>query len=88
MCKLINELDQIIRWPKKPSDKEIIITYLATKFESDKQYTEKEINKIIDKYHLFNDTPLLRRELVSRKLLNRIDDGSKYWKIKYDRVIN
>ena len=88
MWKLINELYQIIRWPKKPSDKEIIITFLATKFESDKKYTEKEINKILDKYHLFNDIPLLRRELVSRKLLNRLDDGSIYWKIKYDRDIH
>ena len=77
---LINELDQIIRWPKKPSDKEIIIRFLAEKFEYKKQYTEKEINTIIDKYHLFSDIPLLRRELVSRKFLDRKDDGSKYWK--------
>ena len=41
MDKLINELDKIIRWPKKPSDKEVVVKYLATKFESDKQYTEK-----------------------------------------------
>ena len=40
--KLINELDKIIRWPKKPSDKEVVVRYLATKFESDKQYTEKK----------------------------------------------
>ena len=82
MNKLINNLGEIIRWPKKLPEKEIIIKYLSTKFESDKQYTEKEINGIIDKYHLFNDTPLLRRELVSRKLLDRKDDGSEYWKIK------
>ena len=82
MNKLINNLGEIIRWPKKPPEKEIIIKYLSTKFESDKKYTEKEINGIINKYHLFNDTPLLRRELISRKLLARKEDGSKYWKIK------
>ena len=82
ICKLINKLDEIIRWPKKPSDKETIIKYLATKFESNKKYTEKEINEIIDRHHLFNDIPLLRRELVSRKCLERTNDGSKYWKIK------
>ena len=81
MNKLINNLGEIIRWPKKPPEKEIIIKYLSTKFESDKKYTEKEINGIIDKYHLFNDTPLLRRELVSRGFLAREDDGSVYWKI-------
>ena len=81
MSKLINELDKIIRWPKKPSDKEMVLKYLVSKFESGGKYTEKEINGIIDRYHLFNDTPLLRRELVSRKLLGRTDDGSEYWKI-------
>ena len=81
MDKLINELDKIIRWPKKPSAKEMKITFLATKFDSDKTYTEKEVNKIIDMHHLFNDTPLLIRELISRRLLGRINDGSKYWRI-------
>ena len=81
VLKLVNQLDEIIRWPKKPSDKEAIVKYLATKFELDKTYSEKEINGIIDKYHLFNDIALLRKELVSRKFLARLDDGSKYWKI-------
>ena len=82
MNKLINEFDQIIRWPKKPSDKEIVIKYLSTKFNYNKKYTEKEVNLIIDNFHLFEDIPLLRRELVSRKKLSRKDDGSEYWKVK------
>ena len=82
MDKLINEFDQIVRWPKKLSDKEMVITYLATKFDYENKYTEKEVNEIIDKYHLFEDIALLRRELVSRKMLSRQDDGSEYWKIK------
>ena len=82
MEKLINELDKIVRWPKKPSDKEMVITYLSTKFDYENKYTEKEVNTIIDKYHLFDDVALLRRELVSRKMLSRRDDGSEYWRIK------
>ena len=46
-----------------------------------KQYSEKEINEIIDFSHSFNDTPLLRRELISQKFLDRKDDGSVYWRI-------
>ena len=56
MEKLINEFDKIVRWPKKPSDKEVVITYLSTKFDYGKKYTEREVNEIIDKYHLFEDT--------------------------------
>ena len=82
MEKLINELDEIVRWPKKPSFKDIVIKHLSTKFECNKKYTEKEVNKIIDKFHLFEDIPLLRRELVSKRMLSRKDDGSEYWKVK------
>ena len=82
MEKLINEFDEIVRWPKKPSDKDLVIKHLSTKFEYDEKYTEKEVNSIINKFHLFEDIPLLRRELVSKRMLSRKDDGSEYWKVK------
>ena len=47
-----------------------------------KKYSEKEINNIINNYHSFNDTCLLRRELISKNYLHRKNDGSEYWKIK------
>ncbi len=81
MNKLMTECYEIIHWPKKPSEKEIVIQFLSNKFEYDKKSSEKEVNKIIDKFHLFNDIALLRRELVSRKVLSRKDDGSEYWKV-------
>ena len=79
---LINALDKIIRWPKKQSDKTNIIEFLSSKFEFNNQYSEKDVNVIIHRYHSFNDVPLLRRELISKCYLARKDDGSKYWKIK------
>ena len=81
MNKFMTECYEIIRLPKKPSEKEIVIQFLSNKFEYDKKSSEKEVNKIIDKFHLFNDIALLRRELVSRKILFRKDDGSEYWKV-------
>ena len=81
MINFLNETNEVIRWPKKPSDKKDVIKWLSKKFKFDKQYSEKEINEIIDFSHSFNDTPLLRRELVSQKFLDRKDDGSVYWRI-------
>ena len=81
MDNLINEFGEIIRWPKKPSDKNMVIIYLGTKFVFLNTYTEKQVNAIISKHHTFNDVPLLRRELVSRNILSREDDGSLYWKV-------
>ena len=80
MSKLINEFDEIIRWPKKPSVKKIVINWLSNKFNGEIKYSEKEVNEIIDRHHSFNDIALLRRELISRKFLSRKDDGSEYWK--------
>ena len=59
-----------------------MVKYSVDKFVCDKIYSEKEVNMIIEKFHLFNDVPLLRRELVSRKFINRENDGSKYWENK------
>ena len=80
MSKLINEFDEIIRWPKKPSVKKIVINWLSNKFNGEIKYSEKEVNEILDRHHSFNDSALLRRELISRKFLSRKDDGSEYWK--------
>ena len=80
MNKLINEVEGIVRWPKKPSDKNFVIEWLSKKFESEKQYSEKEINQIIKEHHSFDDIALLRRELISKKFLGRKKDGSMYWK--------
>lgn len=81
MEKLIDEFDGILRWPKKRADKKTVIEWLATKFEQDKNYSEKEVNGIIDQHHSFADIALLRRELISQKYLKRKADGSQYWKI-------
>jgi len=80
MNKLINEFDEIIRWPKKPSDKKIVINWISNKFNGEIKYSEKEVNKILDRHHSFNDIALLKRELIYRKFLSRKDGGSEYWK--------
>ena len=81
MNKLINELEEIVLWPKKPKDKQMIIEWLSKKFKFEKQYSEKEVNQIINENHSFNDIALLRRELVSKSFLGRKNDGSVYWRI-------
>ena len=77
---IINEFDKITRWPKKKSDKDIVIKWLSNKFRFNIIYTEKEINSIIKTHHVFDDVALLRRELISQKYLQRKCNGSQYWK--------
>ena len=78
--RLLDESGLVLRWPKKPVQKQIVLEYLSTKFDLNKNYTEKQVNIILEQSHSFNDTPLLRRELIGRGFLSREDDGSRYWK--------
>lgn len=53
--------------------------FLASKFEKDIIYTEKEVNEILNKHHTFNDSCMLRRELYNMKFFDRKRNGSEYW---------
>jgi hypothetical protein len=55
----------------------VIIQWLADKFEEGVQYTEKQVNEILSRYH--PDFATLRRELVDCKHLKR--EKGIYWKL-------
>ncbi|MBP1755663.1 MAG: hypothetical protein H6Q59_2061 [Firmicutes bacterium] len=74
-------------FPAKRRNKIISLFYLATKFEADVIYTEKQINEIIEANHTFQDKWLLRRELINLGLLCRLTDGSEYWLSKEPPLI-
>jgi len=58
---------------------EAILRYVARDFEPGKRYSEKQVNKILSRYH--EDTASLRRELVGAKLMKREGGGGEYWRI-------
>lgn len=64
--------------PRKKSNRREVYKYLIGKFENGRVYTEKEVNDIILENHSFNDTCLLRRELVEYGFLYRNDNGTCY----------
>jgi predicted transcriptional regulator len=55
----------------------IILDWLATKFERDVKYTEREVNDIVLKHH--EDYASIRRDLVDFGYLRRERGGGKYW---------
>jgi hypothetical protein len=76
----VDSQGKIKQLPRKVEAKQAVLSYLAQKFSCDKDYTEKEVNNIIDAWHTFGDYFLLRRELVDHGFLSRLPDGSRYWK--------
>jgi hypothetical protein len=65
--------------PAKQMMREFVFAYLATKFNPDQQYTEREVNEILSEWHTFNDYFILRRGLIESQYLQRKSDGSCYW---------
>ena len=57
----------------------IILNFIVDAFAFDTNYTEKEVNTILRRFHI--DTAALRRYLVDNGLMARESDGTRYWRI-------
>lgn len=71
---------RLISLPAKHKKKLMVFWYLAGKIEAGRQYTEPEINDLLDEWTIFHDPATLRRELYNKRLLNRTADCNYYWK--------
>jgi hypothetical protein len=58
----------------------IILNFLVDAFAFDTNYTEKEVNTILRRFHI--DTAALRRYLVDNGLMDREGDGTRYWRVR------
>ncbi|WEV51123.1 DUF2087 domain-containing protein [Lactobacillus sp. ESL0731] len=73
----LDENGFITAWPGKAHKRQLILQYLASKFGTNKKYSEPEVNLILRKY--IDDYVTRRRDLVEAHLLERTDDGVSYW---------
>ncbi|GAB7027857.1 DUF2087 domain-containing protein [Geotalea toluenoxydans] len=67
-------------FPTKEKRRLAILRRLITRFDTERTYTEKEVNGILAE--TFHDYAILRRNLVEYGFLDRYADGSCYW-VKY-----
>ena len=75
-----DEAGRLVRLPNKFSVQQLAMWVLWTRFSARRDYTEKEVNAILNAWNTFRDPATLRRELVNMKLLGRESDCSRYWK--------
>ncbi len=79
------------RMPGKKQKKKLalMLQCLAQQFEVGKQYSEIEVNEILNQHHSFKDPATLRRLMVVSGLISRTLDGKSYWLInENDRAVN
>jgi len=64
--------------PSQGSKQLIVLNFIVETFAYDTNYTEKEVNTILRRFHV--DTAALRRYLVDNGLMARESDGTRYWR--------
>lgn len=84
ISRFLDNYGKITQLPQKHKIRVATLRYLVEKFESNRNYTEKEVNEICSEWHTFGDYFLLRRELIDNGLLCRELNCSRYWKPKND----
>jgi hypothetical protein len=85
--RFLDSKGRVTTWPARPRDQKTIIDYLASKFIVGREYTEREVNDILNQWHTYQDHAILRRELFSARLLDRTPDGARYWRTTHDDSI-
>lgn len=75
---LIDTDGRVTRWPKKAAEREQVLSYLGSKFQSDRTYTENEVNHILRQWHTYGDWSSLRRDLIGYGYATRDRHGLEY----------
>lgn len=80
LLPFLDKNGRLISLPAKHKKKLLALWYLAGKIEAGREYSEPEINDLLDEWTLFHDPATLRRELYNKRLLDRTTDCRRYWK--------
>lgn len=85
IAPFLDENGRVTQLPRRQAVYAEVLRHLAEQFDRRRDYTEKEVNAVIDQWHTFRDYFVLRRGLVDFGLLGRTPDGTRYWKIETDQ---
>ena len=79
LVTFLNPDGSIRQIPSQPDKLKVVLNYLVAAFTPGVDYTEKEVNTIIRRFHV--DTAGLRRDLIDSGLMGRESNGSRYWRM-------
>jgi hypothetical protein len=72
---------RVVVWPSRRVDRLIVLAHLATLFDPERHYTEREVNALLDGAHILGDPAFLRRILVEERFIDRTPEGRRYWRV-------
>lgn len=77
MFSSLNPLKLKLLSPKEKK-KIVILKRIAAEFQTDRRYSEKEINAVLQ--GIYEDFATVRRYLIEYGFMDRAKDGSEYWR--------
>jgi hypothetical protein len=78
--RFLDAAGRVTMWPAKRQSQDLLLSYLASKFEQGREYTERDVNQLLNQWHSYQDHATLRRALYDARLLDRTPDGARYWR--------
>ncbi|OJH38367.1 DUF2087 domain-containing protein [Cystobacter ferrugineus] len=73
---------RLLRWPAKTPHLKLCLWVLWSRIPSGSVLSEREINDLLNRWHVFGDHAVLRRALFEAGLVDRTRDGRKYRRIE------
>ena len=74
--RFLNKRRQVAIWPAKDPMRILVLEYLIETFDLDMQYSERQVNDILNLWHTFADWALLRRDFFDRGYFDRELNGT------------
>ena len=73
----MDENGALLRFPAREKKKIVVLREIMKNFKPDREYSEKEINRILERIYA-QDYPTIRRYLIEYGFMDRSKDGSVY----------
>ncbi|PTL75757.1 DUF2087 domain-containing protein [Vitiosangium sp. GDMCC 1.1324] len=73
---------RLLRWPSKAPHLKLCLWVLWARIPSSRVLTEREINELLKRWHVFGDPAVLRRAMFEASLVDRTQDGRQYRRIE------
>ncbi len=73
----MDENGALLQFPAREKKKIIVLREIVKNFKADREYSEKEVNRILERIYA-RDYPTVRRYLIEYGFMDRSKDGSVY----------
>jgi hypothetical protein len=73
---------RLLRWPSRTPHLDLCLWALWARIPSGRVLTEREVNDLLNRWHVFGDPAVLRRAMFEAGLVDRTQDGRRYRRIE------